>query len=129
AEEKVRPVTANARAFRVLVRNEMFRRVELAARRRYGELGKMSEDDEWDGEEWSEALEAYYAEHDEIGIGPDARGPKMLQIEEEKDVWRLRQVFADPEEHHDWGISAEVDLAASDAEGRAVVHVTDVNRM
>lgn len=128
-EEKVRPVTANARAFRVLVRNEMFRRVELASRRRYGDLGKLSEDDEWSGEEWAEAVEAYYAEHDQIGTGPDARGPKMLLIEEEDDMWRVRQILADPAGDHDWGISAEVDLAASNAEGRAVVHVTDVNRL
>jgi hypothetical protein len=129
AEERVRPVTANARAFKVLVRNEMFRRVELASRRRYGDLGKLSQDGEWTGEEWAEAVEAYFAEHDEIGTGPNARGPQMLLIEEEEGLWRVRQILADPAGDHDWGISAEVDLAASDAEGRAVVHVVDVNRL
>jgi hypothetical protein len=29
--------------------------------------------------------------------------------------------------NHDWGIGAEVDLAASDAEGEAVVRVLDVS--
>ncbi|MBB6121539.1 DUF3516 domain-containing protein [Nocardiopsis algeriensis] len=128
-EERVRPVTANARAFRVLVRNEMFRRVELAARRRYSELAALGEGDDWDAEDWEEALEAYFEEHDEIGIGPDARSPKMLLIEEETGLWRVRQVFADPAGDHDWGIGAEVDLAASDAEGRAVVRVVDVDRL
>ncbi|WP_116245338.1 RNA helicase [Nocardiopsis sp. FIRDI 009] len=129
AEERVRPVTANARAFRVLVRNEMFRRVELAARRRYDDLGKLDADGGWDAGSWEEALEDYFEEHDEIGTGPDARGPAMLLIEEEDGLWRVRQILADPAGDHDWGISAEVDLAASDAEGHAVVRITDVNRL
>ncbi|MCY9782790.1 DUF3516 domain-containing protein [Nocardiopsis sp. EMB25] len=129
AEERVRPITANARAFRVLVRNEMFRRVELAARRRYVDLGKLDTDGEWDAEAWEESLEDYFDEHDEIGTGPDARGPALLLIEEEDGLWRIRQILADPAGDHDWGISAEVDLAASDAEGHAVVRVTDVNRL
>ncbi|HLF40175.1 MAG TPA: DUF3516 domain-containing protein, partial [Acidimicrobiia bacterium] len=40
-EERPPPVTANRRAFRVLVRNELFRRVELAALRRWDLLGEM----------------------------------------------------------------------------------------
>lgn len=41
----------------------------------------------------------------------------------------MRQIFDDPSGNHDWGISAEVDLAASDETGTAVVRVTDVNRL
>ena len=36
-----RPITANERAFRVMVRNAMFRRVELAARDRFGDLAAL----------------------------------------------------------------------------------------
>ena len=43
-------------------------------------------------------------------------------------LWTVRQIFDDPDGDHDWGISAEVDLAASDEEGRAVVHVVAVDR-
>ncbi|HVX45606.1 MAG TPA: DUF3516 domain-containing protein, partial [Mycobacteriales bacterium] len=46
-DEKPPPVTTNSRAFRVLVRNQLFRRVELAARRRYVELGELDGDDGW----------------------------------------------------------------------------------
>jgi superfamily II RNA helicase len=42
-----RPVTGNVRAFRVLVRNAMFRRVELLARRRYPELTALDPDVDW----------------------------------------------------------------------------------
>ncbi|BDM70914.1 helicase [Streptomyces nigrescens] len=129
--DQVRPVTANARAFRVLVRNAMFRRVELAALDKVEELGEMDAESGWDADAWGEALDAYWDEYDELGTGPDARGPKLLQIEEDPEhgLWKVRQTFADPNGDHDWGISAEVDLAASDEEGRAVVRVTDVGQL
>jgi len=41
----------------------------------------------------------------------------------------VRQVFDDPAGDHDWGVSAEVDLAASDEAGVAVVRVTAVDRL
>ncbi|RJL30916.1 DEAD/DEAH box helicase [Bailinhaonella thermotolerans] len=128
-EERATPVTANTRAFRVLVRNAMFRRVELAALERYDELGELDGDDGWDADRWADAMDEYFEEHDDLGTGPDARGPKMLLIEQEPEMWRVRQIFDDPAGDHDWGISAEVDLAASDEAGRAVIHVVDVNRM
>ncbi|GAA0451557.1 DUF3516 domain-containing protein [Streptomyces sp. NPDC046215] len=129
--DQVKPVTSNARAFRVLVRNAMFRRVELAALDKVGELGEMDADAGWDEERWGEAMDAYWDEYEELGTGPDARGPKLLRIEEkpEDGLWRVRQTFADPNGDHDWGISAEVDLAASDEEGRAVVRVMDVGQL
>ncbi|UYB38657.1 DUF3516 domain-containing protein [Streptomyces sp. Je 1-4] len=129
--DQVRPVTANARAFRVLVRNAMFRRVELAALDKVEELGEMDADSGWDVDAWGEAMDAYWDEYDELGTGPDARGPKLLQIQEDAEhgLWKVRQTFADPNGDHDWGISAEVDLAASDEEGRAVVRVTDVGQL
>ncbi|MFF4406516.1 DEAD/DEAH box helicase [Streptomyces sp. NPDC001262] len=129
--DQVKPVTANARAFRVLVRNAMFRRVELAALDKVAELGEMDADAGWDEDRWGEAMDAYWDEYEELGTGPDARGPKLLSIEErpEDGLWRVRQTFADPNGDHDWGISAEVDLAASDEEGRAVVRVMNVGQL
>src|SRR3546814_436342 len=41
------PVTANTRAFRILVRNELFRRVELIAMRRWGELEELDGEQGW----------------------------------------------------------------------------------
>jgi superfamily II RNA helicase len=129
--DQVKPVTANARAFRVLVRNALFRRVELAALDRFAELGDLDGDAGWDADAWSEAMEGYWEEYDELGTGPDARGPQLLHIEEvpQDGLWRVRQTFADPAGDHDWGLSAEVDLTASDEEGRAVLKLTDVGRL
>jgi superfamily II RNA helicase len=127
-DEKPPAVTRNTRAFRVLVRNALFRRVELAALRRYDELGELDAEAGWTAEAWAEAIEAYFAEYDEIGTGPAARGPALLHIDagSPPTVWTVRQVFDDPAGDHDWGIDATVDLAASDAAGAAVVTVTNV---
>ena len=122
-------MTANIRAFRVLVRNALFRRVTLAALGRYTELGELDAEAGWDADAWGDVLDDYFAEHDEIGTGPDARGPGLLIIDEGRERWTVRQIFADPAGDHDWGISAEIDLAASDDAGAAVVRVTDVGQL
>ncbi|MQA23972.1 MAG: DUF3516 domain-containing protein [Micromonosporaceae bacterium] len=129
ADDKPPAVTANRRAFRVLVRNALFRRVELAALRRYHDLAALDADSEWDAEAWETALEPYWEQHDAIGTGPDARGPKLLLITEEPGEWRVRQIFDDPDGDHDWGISASVDLAASDEAGEAVFEITAVDQL
>src|SRR5712691_1848349 len=122
-------VTGNPRAFRVLVRNALFRRVELAALRRYDELGELDAADGWDAGAWAEAIELYFDTHDEIGTGPDARGPGLLIIDQQPGHWAVRQIFDDPAGDHDWGFSALVDLAASDEAGEAVLRVADVGQL
>jgi hypothetical protein len=133
ASEKPRPVTGNARAFRVLVRNAMFRRVELAAFGRWTELAALEPESEWDEQAWMDAMAAYRDEYPavtgfatNIGTGPGSRGPELFMVEEGAETWTVRQVFDDPEGDRDWGISATVDLAASDEAGEAVVTVTSV---
>jgi hypothetical protein len=128
-DERPPPVTANTRAFRVLVRNALFRRVELAALRRNDLLGELDAQDGWDAEAWRAALAPYFAEYAEIRTGPDARGPQLLIVDEQPGRWVVRQIFDDPAGDHDWGISAEVDLAASDEAGTAVVRVTAVDQL
>jgi hypothetical protein len=119
-----KPITANERAFRVLVRNAMFRRVELASLRRWIDLGEL--DPDFGEEAWEDGLVAYFDEHDWIGTGPDARGPQMLQIAKDESArrWVVRQVIDDPQGDHEWAITAEVDLEASDETGEAVLVVT-----
>lgn len=118
-------LTANTRAFRILVRNELFRRVQFAAREDRDALEEL--DPAFDG--WPAALDAYFAEHDEILTGADARGSALLVLDEGASVWTARQILDDPEGDHDWGVSATIDLAASDEAGEAVVVVTAVDRL
>jgi superfamily II RNA helicase len=119
-----RPVTGNARAFRVLVRNAVFRRVELLALRRLDVLQELDP-----GVDWLAQLEAYYAEHQLIETGPDARGPHRFQVSPGAQAWQVRQVVQDPAGNDDWAVEAEVDLAASDAEGVAVLRVSGLVRL
>jgi superfamily II RNA helicase len=129
ADQAPPAVTGNRRAFRVLVRNALFRRVELAALRRWDELGDLDSAAGWDAEAWADALEPYFAEHGDIGTGPDARGPALLIIDEGPREWSVRQILDDPADDHDWGFGATVDLDASDEAGAAVVTVTSVGQL
>lgn len=147
-----RPITANERAFRVMVRNAMFRRVELAALDRFGDLAQLDAANAalpepprqtlMDQAAWDEALGAYYADHDSIATDADARGPHLLAVtaatapppgttEPERDhrLWEVRQTLHDPEGDHDWVIEAVVDLDASDDAGEPVVLTRAMRRL
>jgi superfamily II RNA helicase len=119
-------LTGNVRAFTILVRNALFRRVELAALRYYPELGELDGAAGWDATRWQDAIEQYFAEYDRIGTGSDARSSALLHIDPADGTWHVRQVFDDPDGDHDWAISADIDLAASDEAGEPVVTVTNV---
>jgi Domain of unknown function (DUF3516) len=128
-EQRPTSLTGNVRALRVLVRNALFRRVTLAALRRYDELGDLDADAGWDAQAWAEALDGYFAQHDSIGTGPNARGPAMLLVDAGPERWRVRQILDDPAGDHDWGISAEIDLAASDEAATLAIRITDVGQL
>ncbi|MGW4631198.1 DEAD/DEAH box helicase [Nocardia sp. NPDC004415] len=113
--EAVRPISANERAFRVMVRNAMFRRVELASRQRWDELDELAP-----GTDWAEDLAPYFDEYDTLGTGPDARGPQLFQVEKRPGFWHVRQVLDDPAGDHGWALTAIVDLDESDAAGEVV---------
>ncbi len=105
-------ITANQRAFSVLVRNEMFRLVtELATRR----TDLLADD-----------MAAYWDEHDWIGIDADARSGEWFDFD--PDAQMATQILVDPDGHHEWALEADVDLEASRSEDRAVVRPRRVTR-
>ncbi|HUR17970.1 MAG TPA: DUF3516 domain-containing protein [Acidimicrobiales bacterium] len=126
-EDAPPPVTANPRAFLVMVRNAMFRRVEMAALRRYTMLAEL--DPGWTPAQWEEALVPYFAEHESVGTGAAARAAAMLDVIEGPTEWRIRQILDDPVGFHEWAMVATVDLPASVEAGEAVVRVTGVERL
>ena len=74
-----------------MIRNAMWRRVELVARDDLDGLMTMERADAdrtdpprevvMTRSAWDQAIEDYYAEHDAVGIDADARGPDLLVIE------------------------------------------------
>jgi hypothetical protein len=123
-----RSVLTNRRAFLVLVRNELWRRVRLVALDQLDELEQLDA-----GVDWGSALDGYYADHDTVGTDADARSAAMVIIDEapadRPGVWTVRQILADPAGDHDWAIRAEVDLEASEESGAAVVRVLGMDRL
>ncbi len=126
-DERPPPFTANRRAFRVSVRNAVFRRVELMALRRWIDLAEL--DPEFGQDAWEQAIRAYFEEHESLGTGADARGPALFSVTEEPGRWVVRQTLDDPRGDHDWVLDATVDLAASDAAGAAVLRVEAVHML
>src|SRR6476469_2063996 len=96
-----RPLTGNERAFTAMVRNALFRRVELFARRRWDELGELDSGSGWSTDRWEDVGDEYFGEHDEVLLGADARGPALLILHREPGVWRARQILDDPAGDHD----------------------------
>ncbi len=113
-----RPLSANPRALRAMIRQAMFRRVELVSLDRWAALASL--DPGLTEEDWRTAGETYYAEYADVGVGPDARGPAYLTIVESPDDARTLiavQVLDDPHGDRDWRITAEVDLDETDELG------------
>lgn len=122
-------MTGNERAFTAMVRNALFRRVDLFARRRWDELAALDGDATWTAARWEDVGTEYFAEHDTVGTGADARGPALLIVDREPEVWRVRQILDDPAGDRDWGFDVEIDLAASDEAGAPVIGIVDAGRM
>jgi hypothetical protein len=126
-----RPISQQERAFGVMIRNAMFRRVQLVARDDLDGLMALERAaaDRTDppGEVvmtrsvWDAGIEGYYAEHDEVLLDADAHGPDLLRIDRTGRSWSLTQTLHDPAGHHDWVIEALVDVDASDETGELVL--------
>ncbi|MBY6679784.1 DUF3516 domain-containing protein [Rhodococcus sp. BP-316] len=105
-----KPISANPRAFRIMVRNALFRRVELASRGRWDLLEELGDEVDWQDE-----LEPYFEEYGEIGMTPAARGPHLFSFVQTREETTARQVLDDPDGDHGWSLDATVDVEESDA--------------
>ena len=149
--DKPVPLSRQERALRVMVRTAMFLRVQHVAFDRLDalvalETGAAAKCDPprevvMDRAAWDVALDAYFDEHETLLTDGDARGPAHLRIEPGEGpqpggdeevmtrLWSVRQVLADPDEHHDWVIDAVVDLDATDDAGELVMLTTSMHRL
>jgi hypothetical protein len=127
-----------------MVRNAMFRRVELVARddldglmaleRAAADRTEPPREVLMTRSAWDESIEAYYSDHDSVDMGPDARAPQLLVREPGTDdetgarVLRVRQTVHDPEGHHDWVVEA-VAVDGDEAVGELVMPTVAFRRL
>ena len=117
-------VVEDRRGLTVLVRNAMFRRVQLMDLDRPEELGALDKDWGYGVHEWEDALDDYYDEHEYVNVDAEARSPKLFMLddthERDEHTWKVRQIIDDSDGDHDWAITGVVDLDATQNGGEVV---------
>ncbi len=117
-------ITRNERAFRVMIRNESFRVVQLLARRRTGEF------DVETARALDLALSEYFDDYPDILTDADARSPERFVVHGNRATGiTVTQTVHDPEDHDEWVLRARVDLEASRDAGKAVLVDLGLDRL
>jgi len=102
-------IVENKRAFAVMVRNEMFRWVQLIARKRRDLLPEGDHS----------KLDLYWEEFDELLIDADARNAERFSYDHTSGI--ATQTLHDPLDVDAWRIEGTVDVQASIEQGQAVL--------
>lgn len=117
-------VVEDRRGLTVLVRNAMFRRVQLMDLDKPDELGALDKDWGYGVHEWEDTLDDYYDEHEYVNIDAKARSGELFILDESKEnsehSWKVRQIIDDSDGDHDWAITGTVDLDTTQSSGEAV---------
>lgn len=132
------PATADAvvedrRGLTVLVRNALFRRVQLIDLDDPEALGALDKDWHYGVHEWEDALDAFYDEHEYVGTDMKARSGEFFIIDDRDEkrghTWTVRQILDDSDGDHDWAITGVVDLDATQEQGEVVFRDYSVRNM
>ena len=117
-------VVEDRRGLTVLVRNAVFRRVQLMDLDKPDELGALDKDWGYGVHEWEDTLDDYYDEHEYVNIDAKARSGELFILDESKEnsehAWKVRQIIDDSDGDHDWAITGTVDLDATQSSGEVV---------
>ena len=117
-------VVEDRRGLTVLVRNAMFRRVQLMDLDKPDELGALDKDWGYGVHEWEDTLDDYYDEHEYVNIDAKARSGELFILDESKEnsehSWKVRQIIDDSDGDHDWAITGTVDLDTTQSSGEVV---------
>lgn len=110
-------IVADRRGLTILVRNALFRRVQLMALDDADALGALDKDWGMPVHAWEDALDGFYDEHEDIDTGMEARSTNYFILddsaEERSHMWHVRQIIKDSDGDNDWAIDAYVDLDAT----------------
>ncbi len=117
-------VIEDRRGLIVLVRNAMFRRVQLMDLDRPDELGALDKNWGYGVHEWEDTLDGYYDAHEYINTDAAARSPELFILddthERNEHTWKVRQIIDDTDGDHDWAIEGVIDLEATQNSGEVV---------
>lgn len=117
-------VVEDRRGLTVLVRNAMFRRVQLMDLDKPDELGALDKDWGYGVHEWEDTLDDYYDEHEYVNIDAKTRSGELFILDESKEnsehSWKVRQIIDDSDGDHDWAITGTVDLDTTQSSGEVV---------
>lgn len=117
-------VVEDRRGLTVLVRNAMFRRVQLMDLDKSDELGALDKDWGYGVHEWEDALDDFYDEHEYVNTDAKARSGELFILDDSKEnsehSWKVRQIIDDSDGDHDWAITGTVDLDTTQSSGEVV---------
>ncbi len=120
-------ITANPRAFEVMIRNEVFGWVQLLARRAHAELtARLPGPRNWTEADIDQAMSEYWAEHDVIEIDGEARASRWVSVDDRTGL--VVQTLHDPDGYHEWVIDARVDRGRSRVRQQVVVELIGIRR-
>ncbi|MGA2854416.1 MAG: DUF3516 domain-containing protein, partial [Verrucomicrobiota bacterium] len=134
AEEAEKDVTRDTKAFTAAIRQRLFTFLRGLVNEDFeAAIAGLDSPNDADGHPWTaerftQALDAYYADHERICLDPEARNLRHTYVvpSEDKKAWRLQQMLVDPEGHNDWVAEFAVDLAASRQAGEPVMSLCRV---
>ncbi|AHI22978.1 DEAD/DEAH box helicase [Corynebacterium vitaeruminis] len=125
-------LTANARAFEIMVRNFAFRVVHLFGMEKEDELEAMFSYLK-EQPSWPDELDAYFDEYDDIDLGPEARGKDYFRcarsVEGNARRWEVLQTLKDPAGDNAFRLRILVDLDASDEAGEVRAHSVELQQL
>ena len=117
-------VVEDRRGLTVLVRNALFRRVQLMDLDDPNTLGALDKDWGYGVHEWEDVLDDFYDEHEYVNTDAKARSGEWFilddSLEDREHIWKVRQVICDSDGDHDWAITGSVDLDATQESGEVV---------
>jgi len=129
AEQAEADVTQDHKAFTAAIRNRIFTFLRgLVIGDFEAALASLASPEDaasqpWTPERLEQVLETHHAEHGQICLDPNARNLRHTYVtpSDDKKVWIVQQMLADPEGHNDWVAEFEVDLGESKKSGDPVM--------
>jgi len=137
AEEALRDITRDKKAFTALIRTRIFTLLRALANGDFEEaLATLTttdrpESEPWTVEQLSESLNAYYVDHQRIFLDPNSRNIRHTHVKPSEDNthWIVQQVLIDPEEKNDWMLEFTVDLAQSKTSEEVAIRLNKLSEI